>query len=124
MSEPHDDLIRTIQEGWAPEGPDPARFEAALRRRLLGQRRRRVALISVASAALAMVALSHLLGDPSTPGPILAPVAQDLGDAEPAVASAAAGAGVFFSEALEYERSGLDLPGAYGALDSLFLQEL
>lgn len=114
------ELVRTIQAAWAPAAPDPEAFDARLRARLRGQQRRRVALGVAAAAAVALVVTSHLSGGPAEPLPS---VAQSPPEPAPAVATAEQPTGsVFFAQALDHDQRGFALPGAYGALDSLFLQ--
>ncbi len=114
-------LVQRIQEAWTPPPTDPRRFDAQLRSRLRAQGRQRTALVVAAAAAVLLVAASHLLGGGAEPAPTLA-LPQAV-EETPAVASAGAAAqGVFWSEALDHDQRGFSLPGAYGALDTLFLQ--
>jgi hypothetical protein len=121
VHDPQDqELVRTIQGAWAPAAPDAEAFDARLRARLRGQQRRRVALGVAVAVAGVLVAASHLLG-----GPAPAPVEVVQAPAEPAPVVAVAelaDSPVFFSQALDHDQRGFSLPGAYGALDTLFLQ--
>ncbi len=125
MTQQHDPLIAEIRDAWAPPPTEAGRFEVGLQRRLQRQRRRRAAALGGAVALALLVGASHLLGVLAEPEP--EPLARQV-VVEPAPAQAVAsaertGGASFFSGALQYERGGLDLPGAYGALDSLFLQD-
>jgi hypothetical protein len=119
IQDPQDrDLIHTIQATWVPRAPDVRAFDARLHARLRDRQRRRVVASAVAVAALLLVVASHLLGGPE-PGPSKL---VELTPPEPTPAVASAPSPAFFSQALDHDQRGFSLPGAYGALDTLFLQ--
>jgi hypothetical protein len=74
--------------------------------------------VSAAGAVAALVGVSHLVGgevEPRAPiveAPAPSPV---VASAEPATGSS------FFAQALDHDQRSFELPGAYGALDELFL---
>lgn len=116
------ELVELIRGVWTPPPSDPGRFEAGLHVRLRSQRRRHTLVVAAVAAVGLLVAASHLIGDPAEPGsePALRP---DTAVAPSAMAAADDPVeGLFWSQALDHEQRGYALPGAYGALDSLFLQ--
>jgi hypothetical protein len=120
MSAPRhrDDWVHTIQDAWAPPPSDAQAFDATLHARLRGQRRRRAVLAGAAVAGLVLLGASHLIGGPQE----LGSPRVELPAPAPVVATAEQGVGSsFFGQALDSDQRGFELPGAYGALDELFL---
>ena len=109
------ELVSTIRAAWVPGSSDPEAFHARLRGRLRGRRRRRSVLVVAVAAAVLAVGVSHLLGGSPAP-PVVEPEARPLAVVEPPTD------GVFWSQALDHDQRSFALPGAYGALDTLFLQ--
>ncbi len=122
----HDPLVESIRDAWTPEPVDAKAFDERLHLRLRSsQRRRAVALGALATVAV-LVAVSHLLGGPASEAPPVRveaaapPVSETT---ELAVAARDDGRGsLWFGQALDPAQRSYQLPGAYGALDALFLQ--
>jgi len=114
------DLIQDIQGAWSPPPTDAERFDAQLAVRLMSRKRRRTALMVATAAAAVLVIGSHLLGSQAHEPPAVADAPVE-NPATTAVAAADADS-MFWGQALDHDQRDFSLPGAYGALDTLFLQ--
>ncbi len=126
MSGDEHELIEEIRAVWAPPSSDPEGFDVQLRRRLERSQRRRI--LAGAGVVLVVAGLAALhLGQASDPGEL--PVVAGRGATAPPLARAVASvraeptsAAEWWDHALDPAQRSFDLPGEYGALDTLFLQ--
>ncbi len=122
------ELVESIRDAWSPEPVDVAGFDARLRQRLRVSQRRRAMLVAGLAAAAVLVVVSQLWGgSPVEPSGRVLPTDQAPAEApldpERALVDASPDA-EWFAGALEPSQRAFDLPGAYGALDALFLQPI